>query len=57
MQLMVDGRTGLILSVMLSVDQENWTEQELATAHPPQVADWTVRDLPWKQLIVTMDLV
>ena len=56
MQLMVDGRIGFILSVMLNVDQENEAKQELATTHPPQVADWSVWDLHWKQLIVPMDL-
>jgi len=53
---MVFGVIGSILNVMLNVDQERKTEQELVTIQPHQVAETTVRDLPWKQWIVTMDL-
>lgn len=53
---MADGLIGSILPVTLNVDQENKTGHELATTHSPRAAERTVRDLPWKQWIVTMDL-
>lgn len=49
---MADGLIGPSLPVMPHVDLENETEQEPATTHPPQVAERSVLDLPWKQWIV-----